>query len=79
MKAILFIVILAVAVSVRASTIVEVTKYGAKPNSFTDATEFIKKAIASCSKDEKTVLLFQKGRYDFWPDKAEERNYCISI
>ncbi|HWW38763.1 right-handed parallel beta-helix repeat-containing protein [Pedobacter sp.] len=58
--------------------VIDVTKFGAKPNSFADATESVKKAIAAANKQPKSVLNFPKGRYDFWPDQATETHYYIS-
>ncbi|PTS98745.1 alpha-1,3-galactosidase A [Pedobacter sp. HMWF019] len=58
--------------------VIDVTKFGAKPNSFADATESVKQAIAITNGQPKSVLNFPKGRYDFWPDKATETHYYIS-
>ncbi|MDP4186108.1 MAG: right-handed parallel beta-helix repeat-containing protein, partial [Bacteroidota bacterium] len=57
---------------------IDVTKFGITPNSFTDATSAIKKAIKECNNDEETLLSFPKGRYDFWSENAEIKNYFIS-
>ncbi|WP_316794716.1 right-handed parallel beta-helix repeat-containing protein [Pedobacter frigoris] len=57
---------------------VDVTKYGVAPNSFADATEGVKKAIETAKGQERTIINFPKGRYDFWPDQATETNYYIS-
>jgi len=78
-KTVFYSFMLAALLNTHASAaIIDVTVYGAKPNSFTDATESIKKAIAACSANEASLLSFPKGRYDFWPAGAEERNYYIS-
>nr|WP_199081350.1 right-handed parallel beta-helix repeat-containing protein [Pedobacter sp. ASV19] len=58
--------------------VIDVTKFGANPNSFTDATESVKQAIAAADGQPKSVLNFPKGRYDFWPDQATETHYYIS-
>lgn len=58
--------------------IVSVSNYGVRPNSFADATPGVKAAIKACTADAGTVLVFPKGRYDFWPEHAEVRNYYIS-
>ena len=55
-----------------------VSDSGLKPNTFTDATSMVKKAIEACSAETATTLVFPKGRYDFWPEHAEVRNYFIS-
>ncbi len=63
--------------NVQAQTI-DVTAYGAKPNSFEDATEFVQKAIESCRNNQSSVINFPTGRYDFWPENATETHYYIS-
>lgn len=57
---------------------IDVTQFGAKPNSFADATASVKKAIEATKGQAKSVLNFPKGRYDFWPDSATETHYYIS-
>lgn len=57
---------------------ISVTDYGAKSGSFENAEPAIKKAIEACKKNNKARLVFPKGRYDFWPEYAERRNYFIS-
>jgi hypothetical protein len=69
--------LLAVAFNAQAQTI-DVTRFGAKPDSFDDATECVRKAIEASKTQEQTVINFPKGRYDFWPDKATETHYYIS-
>ncbi|MEO5997076.1 MAG: hypothetical protein ABIN89_10060 [Chitinophagaceae bacterium] len=77
-KTLLCLLFLGCTVLCRAAPIINVSDFGAAPNSFTDATTFVKNAIAKCKPDDQTTLLFPKGRYDFWPSEAEERNYYIS-
>ena len=57
---------------------IHVTDYGAVPNSFRDATENVRQAIEACRNKPESRLIFAPGRYDFWPDKAEKREYFIS-
>ena len=57
---------------------VDVTSYGVQPNSFLDATEGVKRAIAACKNQPESQLIFPKGRYDFYPENAEKREYFIS-
>lgn len=61
-----------------ASTTVDVTAFGVQPNSFVDAEEGVNKAIDSCRNLPGAVLVFPRGRYDFWPEKAPKRTYYIS-
>ena len=58
--------------------VVNVSSYGVQPNTFADATEGVKQAIAACKDKQATHLVFPQGRYDFYPEKAEQREYFIS-
>jgi hypothetical protein len=58
--------------------VVDVSAYGVQPNTFADATEGVKQAIAACKNKQATRLVFPQGRYDFYPEKAEKREYFIS-
>lgn len=73
-----FICIVLIRTSCLHAQVVNVTDFGAKPNSFMDATESVKQAIDACRDKPGANLVFPKGRYDFWPDKAEAREYFIS-
>jgi len=57
---------------------IDVTKFGAVPNSFKDATAAVKKAIESCRNQPNPTITFAVGRYDFWPDEADENKYYIT-
>ena len=57
---------------------IRVFDFGAKPNSFENVEPAIKLAIEACKKKSDVVLVFPEGRYDFWPEHAEIRNYFIS-
>lgn len=57
---------------------IDVTQFGAQPNSFADATFAVKRAIEAAKGQSDVILNFPKGRYDFWPDHATETNYYIS-
>lgn len=61
-----------------AQTDANITDFGAEPNSFRDATESVKQAINACKDKPGSRLVFPEGRYDFWPDEAEQREYFIS-
>lgn len=75
--ALLLVFVFSIAIT-RAQTIINVTDYGIQPDSFEDAVPAVKKAIAACGGGEAVILNFPKGRYDFWWQSAEERNYFIS-
>ena len=57
---------------------IDVTAFGAKPNSFADATESVQKSIEVCRNQPNSIINFPKGRYDFWPDNATETHYYIT-
>lgn len=57
---------------------IDVSQFGARPNSFGDATASVKRAIEAANGQPDAVLNFPKGRYDFWPDSATQTHYYIS-
>ena len=57
---------------------IDVSKFGAKPNTLDDSTLAVRDALAAVRKTAATRLVFPPGRYDFWPDRAEERYQFIS-
>ena len=57
---------------------INVGSFGVKPNSFTDATAGVQRAIAACKDKPGAVLAFAAGRYDFYPDSAVKKVYFIS-
>lgn len=57
---------------------IKVSHYGIKPNMFEDVAVNVAKAIDACKKKKNPMLVFEKGRYDFYPAHAEVRNYFIS-
>lgn len=57
---------------------VRVSEFGYIPNSHVNAVPFVKKAIEACRNKRNPVLIFPKGRYDFWPQYCEERLYYES-
>lgn len=56
-----------------------VVDFGASPDSGTDATEAIQRALATAKlkSPEPVVLRFPKGQYDFFPEKATRVDYFI--
>lgn len=77
MRFLLLFFLLALTGSLNAQ-IIDVREFGAYPDSFTDATAGVKKAIEYCKKKSGATLFFPSGRYDFWPDNSEKREYFIS-
>ena len=57
---------------------VQVTDFGAEPGSRRNAVAAVRRALEACRGLEAPVLVFPKGRYDFWPQHAEERTYFES-
>ncbi len=55
-----------------------VTKYGLQPDSRRNAVSAVKTAIKECSGKKNPILVFPKGRYDFWPQYASEKDYYES-
>lgn len=74
---ILFLSLILWDVNLHAQTL-DVAAFGAKPNSFADATVSVQKAIEAAKGNQQTTIIFPDGRYDFWPDSAAETHYYIS-
>ena len=55
-----------------ATTIISIEDFGLKPNTGVDTRPFLKKALHKCKNQKDVVLVFPKGRYDFYPDKSPE-------
>jgi hypothetical protein len=60
------------------SQTVKVSSFGAVPDSGRDATPAVLQAIERCRELRRPRLVFERGRYDFWPDYAAHRHYYIS-
>ena len=57
---------------------IRITDFGYIPNSHINAVPFVKKALDACHNKKNAVLVFPKGRYDFWPQFSEEKLYYES-
>ena len=57
---------------------VRVTDFGAEPDSRRNATAAVRRALDACRKTERPVLVFPKGRYDFWPEAGFDKVYFES-
>jgi len=57
---------------------IKMSDYDLKPDSKENAIPFIIKAIAECKKHPNSILLFEKGRYDFRIEPAHTREYFES-
>jgi len=66
------------AVSAHAGGVIDVSLFGAFPDDGKDDTPAIRAALTQAKKQSATKLVFPKGRYDFYPDKAFERYQFVS-
>jgi hypothetical protein len=62
----------------RAQDTASIKEFGYVPNSRINAVPFVKKALQACRDKKIAVLVFPKGRYDFWPQYSEEKLYYES-
>ena len=58
--------------------VLDIAKYGAKPDDGSDSTPAVRAALAEAKSSGAKTLKFSPGRYDFWPDQAEEKYYFIT-
>jgi hypothetical protein len=58
-----------------AADTISVAAFGLKPDSRENAVLYVQKALDSCRSGHNVVLVFPKGRYDFWPQHCIERFY----
>lgn len=63
---------------VKAQDTIKVSDFGYVPNSRNNAVPSVKKALEACKNKGKVVLVFPKGRYDFWAQYCEEKLYYES-
>lgn len=79
MKKIIWVSVLTFVIHiVSAQDTVSVRSFGLKPDTRENAVPYVQQAIASCKSGNNTVLLFEKGRYDFWPHRSIEKEYYES-
>lgn len=55
-----------------------VADYGIHPYSYENQTVKMQSVIDDCKKFNTKVLVFEKGRYDFWPEGAVRKEYFIT-
>ena len=55
------------------SASVDAAIFGLRPGSGSDSTPGVRAALQQCLREKAHKLVFAPGRYDFWPDRAEER------
>ncbi|MGV8094150.1 MAG: right-handed parallel beta-helix repeat-containing protein [Mangrovibacterium sp.] len=72
------LVVLLVACSQKETVTIYVSDFGLKPGSKENAVPAIIKAVNVCKKYPASILIFEKGRYDFWPDSTHVKEYFES-
>lgn len=55
-----------------------VADYGIRPDTYSDCVPALRAAIDDCRRQNAKVLVFDEGRYDFWPDDAVRREFFIT-
>lgn len=55
-----------------------VADYGIRPYSYENQTGRMQSVIDDCKKLKTKVLVFEAGRYDFWPEGAMRKEYFIT-
>lgn len=55
-----------------------VSDYGISPYSFENQTKKMQSVIRDCKRLNAKVIVFDKGRYDFWPEDAIRKEYFIT-
>ncbi|MDI9340960.1 MAG: alpha-1,3-galactosidase B [Sediminibacterium sp.] len=54
---------------------IKMMSLGLNPNSRINTVSYINKALQKVSNTKTTVILFEKGRYDFWEEDCIRKNY----
>lgn len=72
------ILVLPAAVFAEQGDTVYIKNYGLLPNTKVDAVKSVQAALEVCKTKKHPVLVFQKGRYDFWPAYSIQKNYYES-
>lgn len=73
-----WVIILAGCNQNKSITTIKVSDYGLKPDSKVNSISAIIKAVNECKKHPGSILKFEKGRYDFWPDSTFTKEYFES-
>lgn len=73
-----FFLCLACGVQAQQKDTLFVADYGIHPYSYENQTVRMQSVIDDCKKFKTKVLVFEKGRYDFWPEGAVRKEYFIT-
>lgn len=57
---------------------ISIANFGLKPNTRENAVPFVNRAMDALKNGQNKVLIFPKGRYDFWPHHCIEKEYFES-
>lgn len=62
---------------------IDATRYGIRPDTHSDVSPRVQKLLKQVRRladkgEEEIIIRFAPGKYDFYPDKAAEREYYIS-
>ena len=60
-------------ITIYAQERVSITDYGSNPNDRKNVIMAIRSALKVCATKDSSVLVFPKGRYDFWPDFTSDQ------
>lgn len=55
-----------------------VAQYGIKPNTFENVNAKLQQVFKDCKEQKAKVVVFEKGRYDLWPEDAVKKDIFIS-
>ena len=77
-KILMLMAALVMTTGARAGDTVSVADCGAVANDKSDATPAVRAALEKCRATHASKLVFPAGRYDFWPDLAQEKYGYIS-
>ena len=60
------------------ATEIRITDFGARPDSRSNVVVAVRRALDACRTVAQPVLVFPKGRYDFWPQGCIRKDYFES-
>jgi hypothetical protein len=75
---IVLILILLININISGQDTVRISDLGLKPDTRENAVKIVQNALEICKTKSNPVLVFPKGRYDFWPQYAAEKLYYES-
>ncbi len=78
LTAIFFLLLASASMQARQQDTVFVSDYGIRPYTYENQTGRLRAVIDDCKRLNAKVLVFKKGRYDFWPEDAVRKEYFIT-